>query len=140
MSLGQISKYSIKKISLENGVVVWQFVGMKMYAIKNCNTVKKAMDFLAEKGVEYDFHNYKKLGVSEQKLNDWCDQLGWQKVMKQKGPTWNKIGKPIADELNREKAIGLMLENQSIIMRPILEKDEKIILVGFKPEEYEAQF
>lgn len=113
---------------------------MKIYAIKNCNTVKKALDFLAAKSVDYDFHDYKKEGISEAKLNDWCDQVGWKKILKQKGPTWNKIGKPIADKLDRKHAIGLMLENQSIIMRPLVEVDGKITLIGFNEDEYEAAF
>lgn len=113
---------------------------MKMYAIKNCNTVKKAQDFLADKNVEFEFHDYKKLSVERAKLEDWCDQVGWENVLKQKGPTWNKIGKPIADKLDREHAIGLMLENQSIIMRPILEEGGKVTLIGFKEEEYAEQF
>ena len=113
---------------------------MKMYAIKNCNTVKKAQDFLVGKGVEYEFHDYKKLGISREKLEGWCKQYGWQKVMKQKGPTWNKIGKPIAAELNEAKAIELMLENQSIIVRPLIEENGKLVLFGFNEDEYEAKF
>jgi arsenate reductase len=113
---------------------------MKIYAIKNCDTVKKALKFLDECGVEYEFHDYKKLGISRAKLEQWCDQLGWEKILKQKGSTWNKIGKPIADQLNREKAIELMLQNQSIIMRPIVESDAKIILVGYNYSEYERFF
>lgn len=113
---------------------------MKMYAIKNCNTVKNAQDFLADKSVEYEFHDYKKLGVSREKLEEWCEQVGWEKILKRKGPTWNKIGKPLADKLDKEVAIGLMLENQSIIVRPLVEKNGKLILFGFDEAEYEAAF
>lgn len=113
---------------------------MKVYAIKNCDTVKKALKFLDERGEKYEFHDYKKLGITREKLEEWCGQLGWEKILKQKGPTWNKIGKPIADKLNQEKAIELMLENQSIIMRPIIEHKGKIILVGYNNDEFAKFF
>lgn len=113
---------------------------IKIYAIKNCNTVKKARDFLENKGVEYDFHDYKKLGIEEDKLRAWCDELGWEKVFKKKGMLWNKLDPKIKETLDEEKAIELMLENQSTITRPILELDDGGKLLGFKEEEYKSVF
>jgi arsenate reductase (glutaredoxin) len=109
---------------------------MKIYAIKNCDTVKKALTFLDERGVSYEFHDYKKLGISKAKLEDWCKQVGWQKLLKQTGPTWNKIGKPLAGQLDQQVAISLMLENQSIIVRPLVEVDGTLTLLGFNPAQY----
>jgi len=113
---------------------------MKVYAIKNCDTVKKALNFLDAKSVQYDFHDYKKLGISREKLEDWEKQVGWEKLLKRKGLTWNKIGKPLEDKLDKEVAFQLMLDNQSIIVRPLVEVDGKLVLLGFDAAEYEGHF
>ena len=113
---------------------------MKMYAIKNCNTVKKAREWLDSKNIEYDFHDYKKLGIDEKKLREWTEQEGWENVFKKKGMLWNKLDPKVKENLDEEKAIELMLDNQSMIMRPIIELENGEKLVGFKEEEYKAKF
>lgn len=114
---------------------------MKVYAIKNCDTVKKALDFLSANGVKYAFHDYKKLGIPPEKLEDWNKQVGWERLLKRKGPTWNKIGKPLEAKLNKEVAFDLMLENQSIIVRPLVEDAKgKLVLLGFDANEYTRYF
>ena len=131
----EIIKINLIAANLE---LVWY--SMKIYAIKNCDTVKKALDFLDKMGVKYDFHDYKKLGITREKLEDWCKQAGWEKVLKRKGPTWNKIGKPLEAKLDKEVAINLMLENQSIIVRPLVEVNGKLALFGFDANEYTEFF
>lgn len=106
-----------------------------LYAIPNCNTVKKARSWLAENNIEYNFHNYKKLGVDKATLQQWVDELGWEVIINRKGMTWRKLDEAIRESMDADKAIDIMLENQSIIKRPLIIKDDKKIL-GFNENDY----
>lgn len=111
---------------------------MKLYAIPNCDTVKKARNWLEANGVEYDFHDYKKLGADEAVLKAACNVFGWQQVLNMKGMTWRRMDDAEKAAITGEKeAIALMLEKPSIIKRPLVVTD-KPVLLGFKPEEYNA--
>lgn len=106
-----------------------------VYGIKNCDTMKKAFTWLEGHGVAYEFHDYKKLGVSKAKLTEWCQQAGWEKVLNRAGPTFRKQPDEAKENLTGAKAIALMLSNPSMIKRPILETATTLEL-GFKPERY----
>jgi arsenate reductase (glutaredoxin) len=110
-------------------------VPVTIYGIKNCDTMKKARAWLDGHGVAYDFHDYKAEGAPKDKLKAWCDELGWEALLNRAGTTFRKL--PEADKvaLNERKAIALMLEQPSMIKRPVLESGAKL-LVGFKPEIY----
>ncbi|MCB5201543.1 ArsC family reductase [Neorhizobium sp. T786] len=107
-----------------------------IYGIKNCDTMKKARTWLEQKGVAYDFHDYKSQGIDRTHLERWIDAAGWETVLNRAGTTFRKLDETARADLDRDKAIGLMLAQPSMIKRPILEADGKII-VGFKPEFYE---
>ncbi|WP_305986494.1 ArsC family reductase [Roseibium sp. MMSF_3544] len=110
---------------------------MKVYGIKNCDTVKKARKFLEEAGIEYDFHDYKKDGVNGDKLAAFVDEFGWDTVLNRRGTTWRKL-----DEATKEgvtgpaSALEVMIENPSAIKRPIVEGAVKNF-VGFDPVSWE---
>lgn len=110
-----------------------------IYGIKNCDTMRKAQDWLIEQNIAYDFHDYKKLGLDRSKLEGWCNTLGWEIVINRAGQTFRKLDDAQKQDLNEAKAIDLMLGNLSMIKRPVLEKDGKL-LAGFKPEIYQAFF
>lgn len=101
--------------------------------------MRKAQDWLIEQNVAYDFHDYKKLGLDRFKLEGWCNTLGWETVINRAGQTFRKLDDAQKQDLNEAKAIDLMLGNLSMIKRPVLEKDGKL-LAGFKPEIYQAFF
>jgi arsenate reductase (glutaredoxin) len=109
-----------------------------IYGIKNCDTMKKARDWLDSHGVSYEFHDYKTAGAPKEKLKAWCDELGWETLLNRAGTTFRKL--PEADKagLNERKALALMLEQPSMIKRPVLEAGNKL-LVGFKPEIYASE-
>lgn len=110
---------------------------LKVYAIPNCNTVKKALDWMHKNKIDYAFHNYKKEGISKTKLTEWCKQVGWESLINKKGTTWKQLDAKIQASIkNQTAAIQLMLEKTSIIRRPLIEKDNKIILLGFDETEY----
>lgn len=109
---------------------------IKLYGIPNCDTMKKARKYLADHGVAYDFHDYKKLGVDEDLLRSWIKQVGWETLLNRRGMMWRKLSQEQRDNIDEASAIELMLETPSIIKRPVL-IDGKNILVGFKESDYE---
>ena len=108
-----------------------------VYGIPNCDTVKKARVWLDQHGVDYAFHDYKKAGADRAKLEQWADEHGWETVLNRAGTTFRKL--PDADKANldRDKAVALMLAQPSMIKRPVLDLGDRR-LVGFKPEAYAA--
>ncbi|NBB63678.1 ArsC family reductase [Pseudomonas sp. ODNR1LW] len=108
-----------------------------LYGIPNCDTVKKARIWLEQHGVDYVFHDYKKAGVDAQALEAWVDEHGWETVLNRAGTTFKKLAEPERADLNRDKAVGLMLAQPSMIKRPVLDLGDRR-LVGFKPEIYAA--
>lgn len=103
---------------------------IRIYGIKNCDTMKKASAWLDEHGIAYEFHDYKKSGISTEKLKEWEKLLGWETLLNRRGTTWRKLDEATQVDINREKALQLMQEQTSIIKRPVLEQG-KILLCGF---------
>ena len=110
-----------------------------IYGIKNCDTMKKARAWLAERGVDAVFHDYKVAGIDEAHLRRWCDEVGWETVLNRAGTTFRKLDEADRQDLDAAKAIRLMLAQPSMIKRPVLEADGRL-LVGFKPDMYERFF
>ncbi|MBI1200675.1 MAG: ArsC family reductase [Phenylobacterium sp.] len=106
-----------------------------LYGIKNCDTMKKAWTWLDQHGVAYEFHDYKKQGIDRATLGGWVKELGWEVLLNRAGTTFKKL--PDADKqgIDAAKAITLMLAQPSMIKRPVLAIDGRL-LVGFKPEVY----
>ncbi len=110
---------------------------MTVYGIKNCNTVKSAIDWLNKNKVEFEFHDYKKSGITAEKLSAWSKQVGWENLVNKRGTTWRQL--PEADQkkvTNEKSAIALMLEKTSVIKRPLIEEKGKVILLGFDGDMY----
>lgn len=109
---------------------------IKVYGIPNCDTMKKAIHWLKENQIEFEFHDYKKRGISPEKLEDWLSQHSFETLINKAGTTYKKLSDEekalIKDYLS---AKNLMLEKNSVIKRPIIESD-KILLIGFNPETY----
>lgn len=111
---------------------------MKLYGIPNCDTVKKARAALAARGIAYEFHDFKKQGITEAQLTDWLKQVGWQKLLKKTGPTWGKLPPEVKAGIQDDtSALALMLQQPNIIKRPVLVQNGRVLATGFKPEEYE---
>jgi arsenate reductase (glutaredoxin) len=110
-----------------------------LYGIRNCDTMKKAWTWLDQAGVAYEFHDYKKQGVARGQLEAWAGEVGWERLLNRAGTTFKKL--PDADKqgLDEPKAVSLMLAQPSMIKRPVLEADGRL-LVGFRPDEYDQLF
>lgn len=105
---------------------------MKLYGIPNCNTVKKARDWLNSKHIAYEFHDFKKQGVSQQLLENWLTQFPHEKLINRAGLTWRGLDENTkAGIVDNASAIALMQAKTSVIKRPVLVKDGKILCLGF---------
>jgi Spx/MgsR family transcriptional regulator len=114
---------------------------MILYGIKNCNTVKSAIDWLKKKNIEFEFHDYKSKGISDAKLKSWSKQVGWESLVNKRGTTWRQLDPSVQEKTTSETAaIALMKEKTSVIKRPLIEKNEKVIALGFDEEEYKKIF
>jgi arsenate reductase len=110
-----------------------------IFGIKNCDTMKKARTWLDDHGVDYTFHDYKAQGIDAAHLKRWTAEMGWETVLNRAGTTFRKLPDAHKTGLDERKAIALMLEQPSMIKRPVLEVGGRL-LVGFKPEEYAKAF
>lgn len=110
-----------------------------IYGIKNCDTMKKARAWLDANGIAYRFHDYKADGIDAAHLERWSDALGWEKLLNRAGTTFRKLPEADRTDIDRSKAIALMLAQPSMIKRPVLDVDGTL-LAGFKPDAYAAAF
>jgi len=110
---------------------------MKLYGIKNCDTVKKARKWLDQNGVDYQFHDFKKDGLDDPLLSSWEKALGWEALINRRGTTWRKLPEEVRDTISAQTAHAIMLENPSIIKRPVVESANEV-RVGFNADEWSA--
>ncbi|WP_426138033.1 arsenate reductase [Psychrobacter sp. TWR1-1-1] len=118
-----------------------------IYGIKSCSTMKKAFTKLDELGVSYDFHDYKKQGIDKETVQRWVDKLGIDKVLNKRGTTWRKLddSQKQAADASLDNAIDLLVENTSMIKRPIVEgeltdKNKNILLCGYDEADFDKFF
>jgi arsenate reductase len=109
-----------------------------LFGIKNCDTMKKAFNWLTSNGVDYEFTDYKKAGVAAAHLADWSQRAGWETLLNKRGLTWKKLTDAERADVNETKAIELMTQHPSLIKRPVLDTGRQLI-IGFTPENYAEQ-
>ena len=107
-----------------------------IYGIKNCDTMKKARSWLDGHGVAYGFHDYKTAGIERGRLEGWAAKVGWESLLNRAGTTFRKLPDKDKAALDAGRAVALMLDQPSMIKRPVLDLGGGKLLVGFKPEIY----
>ncbi len=112
---------------------------VRIYGIKNCDTMKKARSWLEEHGVAYEFHDYKLAGIDRAQLERWAASVGWTALINRAGTTFRRLPESQKSTLDEQRAIALMHEQPSLIRRPVLESGGQI-MVGFLPALYEQAF
>jgi len=111
-----------------------------LYGIPNCDTVKKARTWLLDHGHDFTFHDFKKQGLSRELVQSWLADLDWETLVNRKGTTWRNLpDERKAQITDAEQALALMLENPSVIKRPVLQGVGPVS-VGFSPDAYAARF
>ncbi len=110
-----------------------------IYGIRNCDTMKKARAWLDANGASYAFHDYKTAGIDRGTLALWAAKVGWETLLNRAGTTFRRLPEPDKQGLDERRALALMAAQPSMIKRPVLTRDGEL-LVGFRPEQYEAFF
>ena len=103
---------------------------LKIFGIKNCDTMKKAFTWLDTQGVAYEFADYKKAGVAAAHLPDWNKRVGWEKLLNTRGLMWRKLSEEQKANVDEAKALALMAEYPSLIKRPVVDTGSELFL-GF---------
>ena len=109
---------------------------MKIYGIPNCNTVKKTLDWFKLHHIDYEFHDFKKLGVSNEMLEEWAAILGWEALINKRGTTWKMLDAELQRSIVcKADAFKLMQVKPSVIKRPVIETDSGSVILGFNEEQ-----
>jgi Spx/MgsR family transcriptional regulator len=114
-------------------------MGVTLYGISNCDTIRKARRWLKEQGVDYRFHDYRKDGLDEALLEQWADDLGWEALLNRRGTTWRRLPETDRNAIDRETAIRLLLAHPAMIKRPLLDTGSERLL-GFREQDYADRF
>jgi len=112
---------------------------VKLFGIPNCDTVKKSKKWLDSRGIKYDFHDYKKQGISKKQLAEWCKHVEWETLLNKRSRTWKEVSEKDQSNISQTKAISLMQQHPTLIKRPVTQKG-KIITVGFDEKIYKANY
>ncbi|MDH5592370.1 MAG: ArsC family reductase [Gammaproteobacteria bacterium] len=112
---------------------------LTLYGIKNCDTVKKARRWLNANGVDFQFHDFRTDGLDQSTIESWLQFVSWEVLLNKRGTTWRKLEDPRKEQLDQTTVIDLMLENPTLIKRPVL-TDNSNCLVGFKEADYASHF
>lgn len=110
-----------------------------LYGIKNCDTVRKARQWLESHGVAYTFHDYRLDGMAGVPLERWVDALGWDVLLNRSSTTFRGLEAAAKVDLDRARAVALMQAHPTLIKRPVLDRGDQV-QVGFKPEQYAGLF
>ena len=112
---------------------------VEIYGIPNCDTIKKARKWLIEHDIEYQFHDYKKEGADSVLLKQWSETEGWETLLNRRGTTWRKLPEDVKAGVDESSSIQLMVDNPSMIKRPVLITDGEVT-VGFSETVYQELF
>ncbi|WP_026052653.1 ArsC family reductase [Gayadomonas joobiniege] len=111
----------------------------KLYGIPNCDTVKKAKKWLTNENISYDFHDFKKQGLEQNKVESWLAQLDWQKLLNKRGLTWRQLDQQTKDAVNEQNVAKLLVAHPTLIKRPVVEHNDQVS-VGFNDAQFTALF
>lgn len=112
----------------------------QLYGIPNCDTVKRARAWLADQGVAYTFHDFKKQGVPAEALQRWLTAQGWERVLNRRGTTWRQLDEATrTGVVDADSAAQVMLAHASTIKRPVVEWDDGSVTVGFDAEDWASR-
>lgn len=109
---------------------------LTIFGIKNCDSVKKARKWLESNNIDYRFHDFRADGLDKQRLSQWNKTLGWEVLLNRRGTSWRQLSQQTKDSIDEKSAMELMLENPTLIKRPVLEVDDGSMQVGFSESAY----
>lgn len=107
-----------------------------IYGIKNCDTVKKARKWLDVHEIKYQFHDFRIDGLTAEMIDQWFKSVGWESLVNRRSTTWRQLTDAQKENIDEQSAAVLLLDNPTLIKRPVLENDSGII-VGFSETSYQ---
>ena len=110
-----------------------------LYGIKNCDTVKKARQWLGNHAIDYKFHDFRDDGLAAAGVKGWLEELGWEVIVNKRSTTWKQLDKTVQVNMDRKIAQDAILEHPTLIKRPLLDTGKELF-VGFSAERYESIF
>jgi len=110
-----------------------------VYGIKNCDTVKKACNWLTKNNIDYQFHDFRKDGLTQAKVKQWFGKVDWEILLNRRGTTWRKLSDNEKDSINKTNVIKLMVEQPTLIKRPVIEHNSNV-LIGYSEDRYKETF
>lgn len=108
---------------------------LTVYGIKSCDTCRKARKYLNDKNVEFEFHDVREDGLDIQMLERWADRIDWQKLLNKQSLSWRKVPETDRDSMNRDKALAAMIDQPTLVKRPVLEA-KQFLAVGFSEKRF----
>lgn len=112
-----------------------------VYGIPNCDTIKKTIQWLRRHKIPFRFHNFKIEGITPAKLAAWSQQVGWEVLLNKRGTTWRELDPGVRSSvIDNQSAAILLAAYTSVIKRPVIEKGQAVIVVGFDERAYEKIF
>lgn len=110
-----------------------------LYGISNCDTIKKAKKYLSDNAIDFKFHDYRKDGINENMVREFAEHLDWEQLVNKRGTTYRALSDDKKNNLTKQSAMTLLVENPAMIKRPVLEKNGDYYL-GFKASQYDEVF
>jgi len=110
-----------------------------VYGIPNCDQIKKSQKWLKDRGIDFEFHDYKKKGISKKQLNEWSKMVAWEVLLNKRSRTWKELNESDKSDLTQTKAINLMQQQPTLIKRPVVQQG-KILVVGFDSQVFTQKF
>jgi len=108
---------------------------LTIYGIKSCDTCRRARKYLDAHNIEFRFHDLRDDGLDIQMLERWSKRMGWERLLNKQSLTWRKVPEVDRADMSKDKAMATMIDNPTLIKRPILEAD-KFIAVGFSEKRF----
>ncbi|MDG1694101.1 MAG: ArsC family reductase [Porticoccaceae bacterium] len=112
---------------------------MILYGISNCDTVKKAKNWLETHNIDYSFHDFRKQGLETETINDWLKTVAWDKILNKRSTSWRNLEPEAQQSVNSENIVALLVKNPTLIKRPVLVVNDTIT-IGFNSDIYQGIF
>jgi len=110
---------------------------IKVYGLKNCDTCRKALKWLAANDIAHEFSDFRASPVEAGQIAQWEVAVGWETLLNRRGTTWRGLPDGDKDTIDRSSAIKLMTAHPALMKRPVFELPDRV-LVGFSPETQNA--
>ena len=112
---------------------------MILYGISNCDTVKKAKNWLDTHNIDYSFHDFRKDGLDAKIIDQWLKTTAWDKILNKRSTSWRNLEPEAQQSVNSENIVALLVKNPTLIKRPVLVVNDTIT-IGFNLDTYQGIF